>query len=353
MDSHKAKNGDIFNLSITELLLVIMFSLLIVMVVLNSSLRKAEQAAATAEKGVTENLNKLTLLAEKLGLELDLQDTSKAEEAASFSAENNQDKREDTLPTTTTITEAQAKVQVLAKKLKELEDLVANLTSELTSEEAQKVLTKSSLAEIWTTISRLQENDLNVDELIKQIAQLRSELASERERANDLDVKYSQAAAIIDQQGLNDDEQAEFINKMIEEKSNNEERIKQLISQVQNLASRGKVLPPCWATEEGRNEYTFNIEINNDNLFVIPDYPSYRSKQYYELANIEIENKSTSYNDFIEGTMAFYDYGRNSIPECRFYVRLFDRTSDTAKDAYKKGRAFAERIFYIYQPEEQ
>lgn len=112
---------------------------------------------------------------------------------------------------------------------------------------------------------------------------------------------------------------------------------------------RSNELPPCWIhPETKRVEYIFDVELVSAGLIVHDrDIPQRRA----EKAALPIGPVSfgavLSGSAFLDQTRALFDVSEER--ECRFFVRVFDRTGAAEKDAYKKHMSIVEQHFYKYE----
>jgi hypothetical protein len=137
------------------------------------------------------------------------------------------------------------------------------------------------------------------------------------------------------------------VNEANSQVSKNKVDIENLIGQVENL-SNGLELPPCWATKEGKPQYTYSIEVGDEALYVTSIYPVDRKDAYDRLMDKDFVAEHITASDFYSRFEIFYKTAVSSKPECRFFVQVRDATSDGAKQEYKTGLRAVESIFYKY-----
>lgn len=93
---------------------------------------------------------------------------------------------------------------------------------------------------------------------------------------------------------------------------------------LQNKLNRGKGgdLPPCWATEAGKAEMFLTVYLKEDSLNFEPAWPPARQADAEALPNFSalMSNTSRSYEDFLQATHSISDLANQR--ECKFYVRL-------------------------------
>jgi len=127
-----------------------------------------------------------------------------------------------------------------------------------------------------------------------------------------------------------------------------------LRGQVANLEKRyggtGTVFPSCWVTATGGTEFVFDIDLvstpdggrvmihNNQ----VPGHDGDKTRLFVDTQF----NQSLTDADFLDETRQFYDFGREQHPECRFFVRINDRTASQDKSIFKDLLLTVERNFY-------
>ncbi|MEP1448929.1 MAG: hypothetical protein ABJK37_22685 [Paraglaciecola sp.] len=310
----KSSKDDVFNISVTELLLIIMFSLLVAMVLLNSSLQKEVETKKETFEEFTQLTQQLIDVNNKLGLE---SPTVK--------------------PASIELSAAIAQMQALVKALKH----------SVESEEAAQVLAKMKLDDVWTSLTKANDSNIDVPELLATLNEINKELEEcllEKEKLEaqlkELADKSTEQAAEIDdlQKELSDSQKA-----LEQTKSENEN----LIGQVENL-SNGLEFPPCWATQEGKAQYTYMVTVLDDSLVLNSIYPEERRSEYFKLMTSDFDKQPLSLDEFKKTLNIFYTTAVTSVPECRFFVQVKDATSSDSKNEYKQGLKTVESIFYKY-----
>lgn len=305
-----AKQDDVFNLSVTELLLIIMFSLLVVMVLLNSTLNEEVEKSRKISNEYKELVSELDRVSTQLGL--------KEPELKAASLDLN---------------EAVAQMRSLVQALKR----------SVESDAAEQVLAKMKLNEIWTTLARIREDNLDVPGLIQALAKLNKELEECLYEKNELSAKLESQKLQLDkfasvEKELNDARKQ--LKKVLMDNKN-------LTGQVENL-SNGLEFPPCWATEKGKAQYTYRVTVHDDSIHVSSIYPSSRKESYLSLMETDFSDEKILLADFRSLFNIFYITSVNSVPECRFFVRVNDATSSSSKNEWKEGLKTVESIFYKY-----
>ncbi|WP_407730889.1 hypothetical protein ACJJU9_12255 [Pseudomonas helleri] len=93
---------------------------------------------------------------------------------------------------------------------------------------------------------------------------------------------------------------------------------------LQNKLNRGKGgdLPPCWANEAGKAEMFLTVYLKDNSVSFEPAWPSTRQADAESLPNFSalMSNPSRTYEDFLQATRPISDLANQR--ECKFYVRL-------------------------------
>lgn len=308
------KQDDIFNLSVTELLLIIMFSLMVAMVLLNSSLQEEVDENEKDTKEYSRLIEGLKAVNEKLGLDSEIVE-----------------------PVNIEINEAVAQMQALVKALKK----------SVESDEAQNVLAKMKLDDVWTSLSKVKDENIDIPELLMALKELNKKLedclkqndilTAELNKERQDKEKYQQELSKL---------QSELVQAKSLLVKTKEENLN-LTGQVENL-SNGLEFPPCWATKDGKAEYTYLVAVHDDSLEVTSIYPESRREDYFSLISKDFNSEFISLEDFKSQLNIFYSTAIKRKPECRFFVQIKDATSLDSKMEYKLGLKTVESIFYKY-----
>jgi cell shape-determining protein MreC len=105
-------------------------------------------------------------------------------------------------------------------------------------------------------------------------------------------------------------------------------------------------MPPCWIhPETKRSEYIFDVVLGSDGLIVYDrDLPHRRAERAELPLSKIIYEQPLLPEEFLASTRALFELSEER--ECRFYVRVFDRTSATEKAIYKQRLDTVEGHFY-------
>lgn len=308
------KQDDIFNMSVTELLLIIMFSLLVAMVLLNSTLQDKVDKNEKDSQEYTQLVDELKIINDKLGLD-----------------------REVIEPVSIEMNEAVAQMQALVKALKK----------SVETEGAQEVLAKMKLNDVWTSLSKVNEENIDIPELLLALKDLNESLE------DCLKQNMVLTAELEEERKVREDykEQLEQLQMDFSVKESLLARTKveniNLTGQVANL-SNGLEFPPCWATEDGKAEYTYLVTVHDDALEVSSIYPESRRDDYFSLISKDFDDEFIPLKNFKKQLKVFYSTAIKRTPECRFFVQVKDSTSLDSKMEYKSGLQTVESIFYKY-----
>ena len=309
-----SRKDDLFSISVTELLLIIMFALLIVMILLNTELKNQVDEQSNVMQKFVNTTKELEHISQSLGLPSVPQNPASLE-----------------------LNEAVAQMQALVKALK----------TSVESTPAQEVLAKMKLDDVWTSMTKISEENLNIPSLLATIKAVNEDLQKYLDELGDTKEQLSEARELV-AQTLNDkkeiekkfqDSKSELI-KVQKENSN-------LIGQVENL-SNGLEVPPCWATPEGKPQYTYLVEVHDNSLLVSSIYPDERRDAYFELMASDYNLEPFKIEEFRTTFKSFYRDAVNRVPECRYFVKVQDMTSPDSKREYKTGLKVVESIFYKY-----
>ena len=115
------------------------------------------------------------------------------------------------------------------------------------------------------------------------------------------------------------------------------------------LAQKGGTLPSCWINGiDGSTQYIFIATLQNDGIYLEDNPVPGREADRADLPITPLQvNHRYQPADFVRDGTNLFNWSKKQDPQCRFYVRLRDRTSND-KQLYKslKERG-VEQIFYI------
>jgi uncharacterized coiled-coil protein SlyX len=111
-------------------------------------------------------------------------------------------------------------------------------------------------------------------------------------------------------------------------------------------AGHGTEMPPCWVTPDGTIEYIFDISLTSNGIVVhdnaLPDHAEDEKRLAPQMRFDSVLDR----DEFLRATQGLYDWSRAQHPECRFFVRVFDRTKADEKTVYKSELQTVEGHFY-------
>jgi hypothetical protein len=116
-----------------------------------------------------------------------------------------------------------------------------------------------------------------------------------------------------------------------------------------DIGNGKKGVTPCWAPD-GVIEYIYDVALFDDGMVVRKN----EGKKWAEEGDILDQYvggiklmQPVSQGDFMAQTRPLFDYSNSKEKDCRFFVRLFDETSVTAKLIYQQRRRAVEGHFFI------
>jgi len=101
---------------------------------------------------------------------------------------------------------------------------------------------------------------------------------------------------------------------------------------------------PCWEDEQGNREFIYNVTITNNQWRVSAGWPEDRRSDIRANPILQLpDDQSMTFEQWKSFANPIFEYGRAQPSNCRFIVRLFDRT--TTKAAYQRGLRWVGRYF--------
>jgi DNA polymerase III alpha subunit (gram-positive type) len=112
-----------------------------------------------------------------------------------------------------------------------------------------------------------------------------------------------------------------------------------------DLGNGKKFASPCWATN-GTVDPIYDVALTDDGMvmrrYQVPQW----ADDYDRLPTTGIKlQQGVSQQEFVSSTRPLFDYSNKK--DCRFFVRLYDDTSASAKVTYQNRRRAVEGHFYI------
>ena len=284
----KIRGSEILGLSLTELLMLITFALLLVMAIFFRDL----QAALSVSEGIEPIMRAATEHAKKSREVMEIYFGIKTPPLSSPSP---------------------------ADQFALSDTALSALISEAEKPEAQKHLRQHKLPEIWSELTNArrsaEEAKTQAQELQEKLDQFEQELAGLAKNIPEL-----------------------------------EKRNRNLEGMVKNLKNRGtgRDHPPCWTTPQGEIEFTYEVRVGESEFTIRPILPEYRIADLIQVSNDSTlrQSRQMARPEFRKKMRPFFDYGSSANPQCRFWVKVVDDTGPASKDAWKSGLAIVERFFY-------
>jgi hypothetical protein len=140
----------------------------------------------------------------------------------------------------------------------------------------------------------------------------------------------------------------ENLIQALQDKENLQSKLDNVEGQNKNLIRqcKGIGLPPCWADKNGSPEYIFNLDLQDDGIVIHNNKLSHRAQEQSKLNISRVQYKvALRIGAFSSQTFPLLKYGQEN--ECRFFVRILDRTGEDKKELYKSLRQAVEGNFYI------
>ncbi|GAB6404223.1 hypothetical protein [Pseudomonas sp. MHK4] len=338
------KNDQVFNLSITEIWMVIAFLLLLLtgyqVFKLNADKREMQQKIDTfngmdgRERAVTEATQVLKARLTEMGITNPDEVISKLVDASKA--------RDEAAQLKVLLTQKEEEMTALAAIDKALKDAGSSGKPEQT---------KRLILETLMSYDQLKklvadpEKDQQPTDIVKRIGQLKATeqilnagLGTEGHPTPDQVqemVEHAQAFTQAEKEGL---------NPAVLQKTNTD--LKGQVQFLQNRLNKGKGgdFPPCWADSAGKPEMFLTVYLKENNLTFEPAWPPSRLADAQALPGFTelMANTSRSYEDFLRATQAIKSLAEKS--ECRYFVRLASQIQDAPTS--DKRRIQVESNFY-------
>ena len=244
--------------------------------------------------------------------------------------------------------ESQNKLVECEKKLEETKPVIKDLENEL-------LLCKKT--------NEKKDNDLNSckkerDDLLKNPSQTEQELQKckeelaetqkQLEAANKPQDNLKQIATMLEiDPASTPDQIVEKIQELKSALANLRGQNKILLDRLKS-SGKGTEKPSCWATESGGIEYIFDIQLTSSGVIVKDNALPHRVE---EQAKLPIQNiqygRTLSSRDFRSQTRPVLDW--SNINDCRFFVRVYDKTGAAQKTVYKQMLRTVGESFYYFE----
>lgn len=179
-----------------------------------------------------------------------------------------------------------------------------------------------------------------IDELTSSLTEVRVELAEARRQRDALATRVQELERQVDPQGADllgrvrdlERERDELHAALASEQREREQAETELRGLRERIRRGGSLYPPC-----GPDEFSFRVTILDQGRAIVEDIstPAGRRHEAWELIRPFPRGTPISLSQFLGATQAYAEWGHARQPECRFGVRVLDRTSAANKDGYK------------------
>ena len=295
------KGSEIVGLSLTELIMLITFALLLVMTIFYRD-TKAAQA-------LTENYDSIERAAKQLS------ENARTVHNVYFGK--------------SVAPEPASNIQ---GNLQNGSDALERLVEEAETDGGKKGLKGRTLPEVWTVLVRAEAD-------AEELAKLREKLAeTDKLRSKNKELVRSLDAIETAMRDAGVKQPSELVRRLTE-----------LTGQMANLQRRSKGIgdPPCWVSPKGKIEFTYIVTVLDTGFRVEADWPVHRSGILKKIGAPEIIGPTSMTHSEFRSRMRVLDkYGKNSDPKCRFFVKVLDGTGASRKAAWRSGLRVVEGYFY-------
>lgn len=132
--------------------------------------------------------------------------------------------------------------------------------------------------------------------------------------------------------------------KLESEVANLKGQNKSLIKQIESKG-KGVDYPPCWADLNGKPEYIYNTDLTSSGIIIHDNHLPNRVEEQASLPIAQIVYEAPlNASAFLQQTYPLLKWGKEH--DCRFFVRVADKTEDNQKELYKKLLEAVEGSFY-------
>jgi hypothetical protein len=226
------------------------------------------------------------------------------------------------------------KIQLLSKKNKNVEKVISVLEKSDPSI-TDEMVEAFEYFPIFTNLIKKENLKKNEYESTKQvITRAINKLIAEKSMekgGGDLSVEERLQASIS--------ENKELMSKVENLQGQNKNILNQLSSQ-----GKGYDLPPCWAYENGKAEFTYNVFLSNDGIRVeetkLPKWKNEKAK--LPTSDIQL-SEPISKSQFIAQTRDIRKWAIDH--QCHFYARIYNENVDSVP-RYKALLLTVEGVFY-------
>jgi hypothetical protein len=224
-----------------------------------------------------------------------------------------------------------AKEDALARALKDLQEKQRKLAAKNKSHDLEAKMA-AALVEAGVTPEQARDANQAVNAMKASVDDLRQRMAKAGADQAKIDSAIEQARKDWAQTALDN--------------RNLGEQAKYWKAQWEKDSGKGKGVTPCWATN-GVVDFIFDVALYDNGITIRKnnDVPQW-ADDYARLPVGEIPFMMLlTQADFLAKTRPLFDYSVQK--DCRFFVRLYDETSVTAKLIYQQRRRSVEGYFFI------
>lgn len=341
-----SKNDQVFQLSLTEIWIILCFILLLLMgyKVWQLTHKNTEMAnKISAYQNIDEREQAIKLASDELKARMVSLKVKNPDEIISKLIDASKAK-EEAGRLKVLLTQKDEQLTALAAIDKALQEA----GSKNKGEDAKRLILETMMS--YDQLKKLvvdpdQEKDAQPTDVIKRIGALRAteqllktalgqEGVPTSEQILDI-VKNAEAYAQAEKQGA---------NPTTLQKTNSD--LKGQVQFLQNKLNKGKGgdLPPCWANEAGKAEMFLTVYLKEDSLSFEPAWPPTRQADADALPNFSalMANTTRTYEDFLQAARPISDLANQR--ECKFYVRLASQIQGAVMS--DRRRLMIENLFY-------
>lgn len=179
-----------------------------------------------------------------------------------------------------------------------------------------------------------------IDELASSLTEVRADLAEARRQRDALATRVQELERQLGPEGADLPSRLQDLERQRDDLhaglAREQRKREQAETELRDLRERirrgGSLYPPC-----GPDEFSFRVTILDQGRAIVEDIstPAGRRHEAWELIRPFPRGTPISLSQFLGATRAYAEWGHARQPECRFGVRVLDRTSAANKDGYK------------------
>lgn len=345
--AHGYRRGLVLGLTMAEIVLLLLFSLLLALAAMFLQERDKFEDAISEREILKERVNDQELRINQLMAELERDDVGQMKKEL------------------VALKDTERKIEYLLERFKgegSVPDRVSQLVEQLSK--ADKIAdtlsskglsnTPEELAKELARLENAQEELAAADKTVSALEQQLDEVRAENSELKDSSEKNADKLAKLEQLQKELEETQDALANSRDAVSNAEQALQQREGQLANMKNtlerygRGTEKPACWADEKtGKTKYIYDIELSNDGLAIhVSDIPPWAEARDLPIMQAQFKKVLTPQN-FLAETKPIFDWSENN--DCRFFVRAYDITGSTQKKLYKRHMRFLEARFYKYE----